>query len=131
MLNILLQQNDHSFAPNETIEGKIDWHDIESDSTSIEIRLLWHTQGKGTLDMEVVSAISVPTPAVSGSHTFRFDAPHRPLSFSGKLVSLVWSIEAIVFPSQETERIDLVVSNRGSEIILHSDTGESESELVE
>ena len=62
------------------------------------ISLLWHTEGKGTEDVEVVEQINVEDPPITGSHDFSFRVPDFPWSFSGTLISLIWAVEASLDP---------------------------------
>lgn len=112
------------FQPGKTISGSVTW--TEEPGESMEIRLFWYTVGKGDRDFELVSNHQVDSLAPAGTEKFQFVAPSRPESFSGKLVSLQWSIEAIVFPGESTSRLDLVISKFGREINLLAQSSESE-----
>lgn len=116
MIAIELTNQSPAFLPGDAIEGTVRWS--EEQGTSLEIRLIWFTQGKGDRDFELIDVHTVPSLAPSGSERFQFQAPHRPQSFSGKLISLQWAIEAIVFPHESTARQDLTISSTGSEITL-------------
>jgi hypothetical protein len=116
MMKIELTKREASFVPREMIKGTVSWSDTEG--TSLEVRLIWYTVGKGDRDFEVVAVHKSPSFSASGKTTFEFLAPTRPQSFSGKLISLQWAIEAIVFPSKSSERAELAISNTGSEIKL-------------
>ena len=116
MIAIELINQSASFLPGDAIEGTVRWS--EEQGTSMEVRLIWFTQGKGDRDFELIDVHTVPAPAAAGSERFQFQAPHRPQSFSGKLISLQWAIEAIVFPGESTARQDLTISSTGNEINL-------------
>lgn len=116
MISIELTNDSATFLPGDVIEGTVRWG--EEEGTSLEVRLIWFTQGKGDRDFELVNVHKVASFGPSGSERFQFAAPNRPLSFSGKLISLQWSIEAIVFPNESTARQDLTISHSGQEINL-------------
>ena len=119
MLKINLDKS--SFKTGEKISGEIVWSDERSETERIETRLIWYTQGKGDQDFEVIDSISFEMSGASsqnGQSRFDFVAPNRPLSFSGKLISLIWAVEAIVYPGKHGERTDIVISRTGSEIVL-------------
>ena len=116
-----VQTNSDMFAPGQPIEGTVEWSDLPVKTKSIEVRLIWHTEGKGTLDFELIASKEIDFSSLTeGSGSFSFIAPHRPLSFSGQLISLVWAIEVIAFPTQESERKHILISNSKHEILLVS-----------
>jgi len=123
MIKIEFDKATDSFQPGEQIAGTVTWS--EEDGNSLEIRLFWYTVGKGDRDFELIENREVEPFASSGSKRFQFTAPTRPHSFSGKLISLQWSIEAIVFPQETTSRRDLIISNSEREINLLAQSPES------
>jgi len=118
MITIELTNDNSVFLPGDTIEGIVRWS--EEQGTSLEVRLIWFTQGKGDRDFELIDVQQIASFGPSGSEPFQFEAPSRPLSFSGKLISLQWALEAIVFPNESSARKDLTISSSGTEIILTS-----------
>ena len=117
MINIKLAKPNANFVPAEKIAGKVTWSEAEGDS--LEVRLIWYTVGKGDRDFGLVATHQVSNyGSPGGGDQFEFVAPNRPQSFSGKHISLQWALEMIVFPSQTATRIDLTISNTGSEVVL-------------
>lgn len=108
-----------AYRPNDVIDGAVFWDKIPPDTSKIEVRLIWYTSGKGDRNHDIVDSKLIEKPEISGESAFQFIAPHRPLSFSGKLISLTWAIEAIVFPGLETEQFEVLISKLGREIILN------------
>ena len=108
----------NAYRPYEPITGEVIWSELPEKTEQIQVRLIWYTEGKGTQDFAIVTSKKLDAPAQQGSHRFEFVAPNRPSSFSGKLISLIWAIEVIVFPSKEAERKTLVVSPSGTEVLL-------------
>ena len=106
-----------AFSPGEELRGRVEW-ELERAAKRIEVRLFWYTRGKGTTDVQVVKIDRVDAPTQRGHHDFRFVLPDEPFSFSGRLISLVWALEAIAEPGERTTRLDLVVAPGGKEIVL-------------
>ena len=110
-----------AYTPGETLRGEVSWKvDLLKNSEGGEIRLFYYTSGKGTRDVETVETISVAIKIGSGSQPFEFHLPSEPYSFSGKLVSLIWAVEFQVLKSDETERLEFVLSPSGQEIDLYA-----------
>ena len=119
-MNLTIEVNKLAFQPGESIAGVLTWQGVEN-ANRIDIRLIWHTSGKGTQDVGVASSESDSSPGASGKQAFSFVAPSYPCSYSGSLISVSWAIEAIVFPQRFAERTDLVIGPDAREIILHHD----------
>jgi len=117
MITIQFDYTD-KFRPGEAIRGQVEWSDLQDRTTSIEVRLIWYTTGKGTQDVESVAEQDISTPGSNGKSNFEFIAPHRPLSFSGTLISLIWAIEVIVFPMKVAEQKKLIISHHETELVL-------------
>jgi len=116
-LKIGTYENQTRFRPGGEVAGKALWI-LDGPPKAVEVRLFWYTQGKGTVDVNVVDRVRVETPPTRGEREFRFRLPGAPYSFSGKLISLVWALELVALPADETERIELVVSPTGFEVFL-------------
>lgn len=108
--------------PGDEIQGTVHWT-LSAPPTSIQTRLFWYTEGKGDRDLSVVNESSVDASAPSGSAPFTFRLPAGPYSFSGKLISLIWAIEAVAEPGEETARVELTVGPGGREARI--DTSEA------
>lgn len=115
---ITLETRDGStaFAPGEEIEGTVSWH-LEG-AKSLEVRLLWFTKGKGDQDSRLVATVPLPDPGKNEVRPFNIRLPEGPFSFSGKLISLVWALEAVAAPGSRTERLEITVSPTRGEILL-------------
>jgi hypothetical protein len=121
-LKILLRDEQKSFRCGETVEGVAGWQ-LEKPPTSAELRLFWFTRGKGTEDVGLVQRVRFDAPQSEEGRRFSFILPEEPWSFSGQLVSLIWALELIIEPGERTERVELVVSPTGREILLHQNAG--------
>ena len=106
-----------AFAPGEAIAGTVSWR-LDAAPDAVEVRLFWYTRGKGTTDVHVVKAQHFGYPGAAGRKPFKFVLPAEPYSFSGKLISLIWALEAVVQPGERSVRRELVVAPGGTEILL-------------
>ena len=116
-LNIEITDNRKSFKPGETIAGTVRWN-VQGNPEAIEASLFWRTQGKGTQDVGVVETARFDSPGSLGQKEFSFKLPAGPYSFSGRLISLIWAVEATALPSDETARSEITVSPTGQEVVL-------------
>ncbi len=115
MLTIHTNDGGSWFKPGELIEGRASWH-LDGDTDAVEIRLFWHTSGKGSQDVGIVRVLRDDSPDPSGQREFSIRAPEGPYSFSGKLITLSWAIELVALPSGETERLDLRIGPQPVEV---------------
>ena len=103
------------YAPGEELRGAVSW-ELERPAERMEVRLFWYTRGKGTTDVQVVKIDRFDVTGLRGRSEFRFVLPEEPYSFSGKLISLVWAVEAIAEPGERTAKMELVVAPGGKEV---------------
>lgn len=104
-----------AFKPGETASGTLAW-DLPETPAALELRVFWRTEGKGTQDLEVVKTVSVPGGGPSGERSFALPLPAFPYSYAGKLVSVVWHLEAVALPSGASRAVPLVISPTGAPI---------------
>ena len=116
-LLIEMQEEQRAFRPGDTIKGAAFWK-RDTAPKSVEIRLFWHTRGKGTEDVKVVGKEAFPEPKAEEARPFQFRAPEGPYSFSGKLISLIWGLELVAEPGAESTRIELTISPSAREVLL-------------
>lgn len=117
-LELTLADARYKYRPCETIRGQFAWRAVDRPIESLELRLFWHTQGKGTRDLGLVQSRHFDALPPSGQQSFEFRLPDGPYSFSGKLITLSWTLELIAQPGQDSCWLDLVVSPTQSEILL-------------
>jgi hypothetical protein len=109
-----------AFRPGDEVAGTVRWQ-LDRPPRSLELRLFWYTQGKGDQDVGVVENLPLAETAPVGHRSFRFRLPAGPFSFSGKLISLLWAIEAVAEmggAGAQAERCEIIVSPTGREILL-------------
>lgn len=117
MLTLEITDDRSWFKPGELVEGRASWY-LDEEPDAIEIRLFWHTSGKGTRDVGIVERRRVDRPGANGHRDFSLTVPEGPYSFSGRLITLEWGLELVVLPDAEAERIDLRVGPRPVEVVI-------------
>ncbi len=108
-----------NYRPGESLAGVVRWR-LSRVPQTIELRLFWRTVGGGTSDVGLSSTVSFEQPNQQESRPFLFVAPASPVSFSGKLISLIWALELVATTSSECARLDLVISPTGEELVPKS-----------
>ncbi len=91
MTSITLHRKD--LRPFETVSGRVTWQ-LESIPPDLELRLFWHTRGRGMTDSGTVAKLKLD-PAAAGARDFTFELPAGPWSLNGTLVAIVWGIELV------------------------------------
>lgn len=107
-----------TFDPAETIAVDVIW-ELNDEPEALEIRLVWNTSGKGDTDIGVEKTMPLDAPGLSGSRRLDVELPAAPYSFSGKLVSLIWALELVVKPSEESCRTEITIAPGQREVLLH------------
>ena len=107
-----------AFQPGEAISIEVQW-DLPDEPEVIEVRLVWNTSGKGDTDVGVEQTISLDAPEPFGTRQLELELPAAPYSFSGKLISLVWALELVAKPSDESCRTEITIAPDAREIVLH------------
>lgn len=112
-LELILKDGKTSYRPGEEVIGRAQWRCLKSQS-EITISLGWHTTGKGTEDYGRVEEIRLDRADMSGYRDFSFKLPESPYSFSGRLLSIVWSLE--LSGDKDSVQKEIIVSPSGREI---------------
>jgi len=116
-MRIELDDDRRWYLPGENVSGRIVWNLI---ADAVELRLFWHTSGKGTEDVEIIDDLRIDAAGANGEKGFSFRLPLGPYSFSGSLITLAWALELMAFPGGEIERVELVVAPTPVELRLES-----------
>jgi hypothetical protein len=116
LLTIDIQDMNTAFIPGQTIRGQVQWQ-LDEKPKNAALKLLWYTAGKGTEDAGVVRTAIFDNPAATDTRRFEFTFPTGPYSFSGQLISLIWTLELEV--DKECMRQDITVSPDRQEIKLY------------
>ena len=116
-LKIELEGGKLNYTAGEEIRGLVEW-ETDEDIKGVEVRLFWYTKGKGTQDVGIAETVNFENCGFIGKEKFSFKGPAGPYSFSGKLISLLWAIEMVAAPGGECERVEIIISGTGEEVIL-------------
>ena len=124
--NLKIETSDgrRNLRPGERVAITCAWQ-LEEPPESVEARLVWYTRGKGDQDLSVVETLAFDKPQAMGMEQGEFVLPEGPYSFSGKLISLLWTIELIAEPSGASHRADITVSPTGEEVLLKAGADDS------
>jgi hypothetical protein len=117
MIEIIFDNEKINYMPGERISGVLNWN-LTKPPVMIDIDLLWYTEGKGDRDSGVVDKKTINDPPMTGSEEFSFIAPEAPYSFSGRLISLIWAVEATTKKGKESHSVNITISHSGEEVLL-------------
>jgi hypothetical protein len=121
-LHLELANRKLRYRPGETMEGVAFW-ELDDAPGSVEVRLYWQTQGKGTVDLEIVQTVPFPGAVARDRKPFRITLPAAPYSVSGKLVSIVWGVELVAEPKGLSTHLEILISPTGEEVRLDRTSG--------
>lgn len=106
-----------AFQPGDGIDVDLQW-DFDDAPQAIELRLVWNTAGKGTTDVRVVKTERIEEPSASERRRMTLALPRAPYSFSGKLVAVVWALELVALPKEESARLEILIGPNSQEVRL-------------
>lgn len=121
MLQIVLP-NRRGFEPNETIDLMLVWS-LEETPRTLELRLVWSTLGRGTTNMEVAHIEVIHPDGPSGQERLKLALPAGPYSCHGLIVSVIWGLELVVLPGEQSCREEIFIAPSGKAVQLRSDLG--------
>lgn len=90
------------FQPGSTIQGIVELNPTRNiNCRAVEVKVGWHTEGRGTRNeaymyvdrRDDITNLETDVPIILD---FDFVLPPEPWSYSGTLVSIVWSVEVKV-----------------------------------
>ena len=116
-LKIAVRKQPAAFQPGEEIAGAAQWR-LKHAPHAVEVRLVWHTRGRGIEDVAVAETIQFPNPLQDDTRPFTITAPEAPYSFSGSLITLEWALELVALPSNDNARVDIVIAPGGAAVDL-------------
>lgn len=91
-VEINLRDTEGRFRPQGRVEGSVSWG-LGSGPEWLEVRLVWHTEGKGTSVVNVVGRVPLTDARVGNQRTFSFTLPEMPYTYHGRILSILWSID--------------------------------------
>jgi hypothetical protein len=116
-MNLELADGKTRYRPGGMLEGVAFW-ELDQAPRSLEVRLYWRTQGKGTVDLEIVRSVKFDGAGARDRRSFQIPLPPGPYSFSGKLVSVVWGVELVAEPKGDAANVEITMSPTGEEVRL-------------
>ncbi|MCP5542213.1 MAG: hypothetical protein H7A52_18880 [Akkermansiaceae bacterium] len=120
-MTLTTEFDNRAYVPGETLRGRVSWPSSGPPPEEVEVRLFYYTEGKGDRDIVVVDSLTIDRPSAPDSRDYAFRLPEDgPFSFSGKLVSLVWAVEAQRDDDGDSAKIDFVYSPTGQELDLYA-----------
>jgi len=118
-IEIVTAEDRRQFLPGEHLGGTVRWQ-LSDPPEAVEVRLVWFTDGRGDRDADVVDVVRYDGLPKSGEKDFAIELPHAPYSFSGKLITLTWALEAVVLPGETAERVELEIGPDGRAVDLYA-----------
>ncbi|MBN2163907.1 MAG: hypothetical protein JXR25_04275 [Pontiellaceae bacterium] len=115
-LEIMVRGGKNGFRPGEVVAGNVSWNLNKLPRKGIVVSLVWYTSGIGTRDEGVGASTEIACSMEQGSSSFSLTLPEGPFSFSGKLITLSWAVEAVA--GKERAFANLVLSSDGEEVRL-------------
>lgn len=116
-----LNGNQSKYVPGEPIDGLAGW-DFGADSPKwIEVRLYWHTLGKGNEDIVVADSMRFENPRAVDAQVFSFVAPNGPFSYEGRLIEIAWGIEVVAHRTKTTAQLPLTLSLTGEPLRIDAE----------
>lgn len=115
---VLIEVDRINIAAGSTISGVVKWQSIEQ-SEPLELRLSWHTEGRGTMDRKIIYQQALPIVTHLQSHRFSIKAPEGPYSFTGRLIELIWTISCVSKKGKVLDSTQLYLSRDGRAVELY------------
>ena len=86
------------YHPGNSLRGQVTiFTDGDISCKSVQARLIWHTQGRGTQYQEKIAEMQLFDGTLKAgfpnTFNFAFDLPRDPWSYEGHYVSVVWAVE--------------------------------------
>ena len=116
MSQLTLHLDQTALQPGEELTGTLTWQTEVFTAQHLVINLFWFTRGKGSEDLEVVNTIEQTLERPSGETRFSFRLPPSPWSYSGRLISIVWAVEAGLDEKGAADRVEFVSAPGGLEL---------------
>ena len=93
-VEILFEGEREEYAPGATLTGSVEVQSSAEELKSLELSVLWQTEGKGDTDTGLACFEALA--ACPGSHPFSVDLPLLPLTYYGHLLKIHWVVRVRV-----------------------------------
>lgn len=110
--------------PGEVLRGSVRWTALEPPRLLVA-QLVWRTEGKGDQDTAVAARQEWPAPGPAGTEEFALTVPPGPLSYHGKLISVLWVLEVATERPDSLHQTEITVSPAGAPLTFPA-AGEAE-----
>ncbi|MBQ2620814.1 MAG: hypothetical protein IJF84_05695 [Thermoguttaceae bacterium] len=97
-INIFLDSKDYIYHPGDCVTGHYRILDVKTDQiNSVELSVLWHTEGKGDEDMTVIDYHILSRQRedwINPHNPGKIDTvlPSEPLSYEGQIIKIRWLV---------------------------------------
>lgn len=119
MNEIRIETDYDAYYPGTEARVVVNWDlDPESPADAIEVRLVWNTAGKGDRDLSIVRSVRFRPETPRGDREVMLKLPWGPYSFSGKLISLIWAVEVVLFPDETSARKVIIIGPNSEEVLI-------------
>jgi hypothetical protein len=115
-LTLELIDASRAFEPGASIGVDAAW-DLDAQPSAIELRVVWNTWGRGTQDFRVVDTLSIDASQCDRKR-IPLTLPRGPYSFVGRFVSLIWALELVILPSQDSTRLTITIGPQERAVYL-------------
>lgn len=105
-----------TFEPGEQIDVDVEWS-LSEPPESLELRVVWNTSGKGSQDIGVAAIEKLEFPSANDRRRMSLTLPREPYSFSGRLISIIWALELVSLPTEESTRTVITIGPDGRETV--------------
>ncbi|MFN3168101.1 MAG: hypothetical protein ACE37H_13655 [Phycisphaeraceae bacterium] len=114
-ITIQLDRDDARYVPGEPVTGRVSWR-FDHSPERVVVRLRWHTSGKGSRDTGVAEALTWEPVSSRDERAFSFAGLDGPYSFSGRLISVNWLVEAVAEGVGGQAELGFTLSPTGEEV---------------
>ncbi len=126
-LELQLSDETTAYRPGDVVRGTLRWSAEESPRL-LAAQLVWWTEGKGNRDAAVGTRQEWEYPQAEGEYSFELTAPAGPLTYHGRLISILWAVEVVAEKPEGSARTEVTMSPTGEPITLDAaDDPEEES----
>ena len=92
-ITLELDHPDATLTPGEAVRGRVRWR-LHEPPRRVEVRVGWYTEGKGTPDWQTVQQERWEEVRAEDERSFNLPLPAGPHTYHGKLISILWAVEA-------------------------------------
>lgn len=103
--------------PGDMLRGSVRWTALEPPRLLVA-QLVWRTEGKGDPDTAVEARQEWAGPGPAGTQEFALPVPAGPLSYHGKLISILWAVEVATERPDGLHKTEITVSPTGEPLRL-------------